>query len=108
MNAENNQIGHDNSRRKFIKKMAYIPPVVMSLSTVPSYATTGSPRQYKDSSQVKDYKHGHNERYEKDDKHVHNERYEKDDKHGHNGRHEKDDKDRRDSKKNWNNPHAKK
>jgi hypothetical protein len=35
MNVENNPIEHDNSRRKFFKKLAYIPPVVMTLSAVP-------------------------------------------------------------------------
>lgn len=39
-----NTSGHDPSRRKFIKKLAYVPPAVLTLSAVPSYATTGSPR----------------------------------------------------------------
>ena len=39
-----NDSGHNPSRRKFIKKLAYVPPVVLTLSAVPSYATTGSPR----------------------------------------------------------------
>jgi len=36
---------HNSSKRKFIKKLAYIPPAVITLNTVPSYANTGSPRQ---------------------------------------------------------------
>jgi hypothetical protein len=44
MNEENKKNGVDNSRRGFIKKLAYIPPVVMTLKAVPSYATTGSSR----------------------------------------------------------------
>lgn len=32
----------NTSRRKFVRKMAYVPPVVMSLTSVPSYATYGS------------------------------------------------------------------
>jgi len=39
-----NESGHNPSRRNFIKKLAYVPPVVLTLSAVPSYATTGSPR----------------------------------------------------------------
>jgi len=34
----------DTSRRKFVRKMAYITPAVITLKSVPSYATTGSPR----------------------------------------------------------------
>ena len=48
MNEVNNNSGVDSSRRGFIKKLAYIPPVVMTLSAAPSYATTGSPRNCKD------------------------------------------------------------
>jgi hypothetical protein len=40
--------GHDSSRRKFIKKLAYVPPVILTLNAVPSYATTGSQRYNKD------------------------------------------------------------
>ena len=39
-----NSSGHDSSRRKFIKTMAYVPPAVMTLTAVPSYASVGSPR----------------------------------------------------------------
>jgi len=35
---------HDSSRRNFIKKLAYVPPVVMTLNAVPAHATTGSNR----------------------------------------------------------------
>jgi len=42
-----NVSGHDSSKRKFIKKLAYIPPVILTLGAVPSYATTGSPRNTK-------------------------------------------------------------
>ena len=46
---ENNKIsGVNSSRRGFIKKLAYIPPVVMTLSATPSYATIGSSRDCKD------------------------------------------------------------
>jgi len=44
MNEEQNNFNIDSSRRKFIKKLAYVPPVVMTLTAVPSYATTGSLR----------------------------------------------------------------
>jgi len=44
MREENNKIKVDSSRRKFIKKLAYMPPVVMTLGAVPSYATVGSHR----------------------------------------------------------------
>lgn len=43
-----NSSGHDPSRRKFIKKLAYVPPAIMTLNAVPSYATTGSPRSKED------------------------------------------------------------
>jgi hypothetical protein len=43
-----NLSGHDPSRRKFIKKIAYVPPAILTLSAVPSYATTGSPRNNHD------------------------------------------------------------
>lgn len=39
---------HDPSRRRFIKKLAYVPPAVLTLTAVPSYATTGSPRSHND------------------------------------------------------------
>jgi len=80
MNAENNPIAHDNSRRKFIKRLAYIPPVVMTLSAVPSYATTGSPRQSKDDRYKKDVKHGKDVKYKKDVKHGHDDKYKKSDR----------------------------
>ena len=48
MNEDNNKSGVDSSRRGFIKKLAYIPPVVMTLSATPSYATIGSGRNCKD------------------------------------------------------------
>jgi hypothetical protein len=35
------------SRREFVKKAAYIPPVILSLAATPSYAKTGS---HKDTS----------------------------------------------------------
>jgi len=35
---------HDSSKRKFIKTMAYVPPAIVTLSAVPSYASAGSPR----------------------------------------------------------------
>ena len=43
-----NESGHNPSRRKFIKKLAYVPPAVLTFSVAPSYATTGSPRSIKD------------------------------------------------------------
>ena len=35
---------HDASRRGFIKKMAYVPPVIMTLGSVPAHASHGSYR----------------------------------------------------------------
>lgn len=32
------------SRREFIKKVAYVAPVVLTLRAVPSFASSGSPR----------------------------------------------------------------
>ena len=32
------------SRREFIKKVAYVAPVVLTLRAVPSFAASGSPR----------------------------------------------------------------
>lgn len=43
-----NRSDHNPSRRNFIKKLAYVPPAVLTLNAVPSYATTGSPRSVKD------------------------------------------------------------
>jgi len=43
---------HEPSRRKFIKKLAYVPPVVMTLTVVPSYATTGSQRSKEDVKEI--------------------------------------------------------
>jgi len=43
---------YDPSRRKFIKKLAYVPPAVLTLTAVPSYATTGSPRVKNDENVV--------------------------------------------------------
>ena len=33
------------SRREFIKKAAYIPPVILTLAAAPSYAKTGSHKE---------------------------------------------------------------
>ena len=41
MNAQN----HDSSRREFIKKMSYVPPVIMTLGSVPAHASHGSYRR---------------------------------------------------------------
>ena len=54
---------HDSSKRKFIKKLVYIPPVILTLGAVPSYATTGSPRNTKDDT---------DNHYDKDDKYSDN------------------------------------
>ena len=35
----------DTSKRKFLKTAAYVAPVVMTLTAVPSYATAGSCNQ---------------------------------------------------------------
>ena len=43
--------GHDSSKRKFIKKLVYIPPVILTLGAVPSHATTGSPRSTGDETE---------------------------------------------------------
>ena len=40
----NNQ---DESRRKFVKKMAYVPPVILTLAAAPSFAKTGSHKEPK-------------------------------------------------------------
>lgn len=40
--------GYDSSRRKFIKKLAYVPPLILTLNAAPSYATTGSQRYKKE------------------------------------------------------------
>lgn len=54
----------DASKRKFIKKLAYVPPVVMTLSAVPSHATTGSPRHKDyDKKNHKDNKHKKNDNH---------------------------------------------
>jgi len=44
MSEESNRSVDNDSRRKFLKKLAYVPPVIMTLTAVPSYATTGSYR----------------------------------------------------------------
>lgn len=43
-----NESDHNPSRRNFIKKLAYVPPAVLTFGVTPSYATTGSPRSIKD------------------------------------------------------------
>ena len=58
MNKDNNKTGVDGSRRGFIKKLAYIPPVVMTLSATPSYATIGSGRNCKDGEHDTNYSGG--------------------------------------------------
>ena len=40
---ENNQ-EFSKSRRGFIKKMAFVPPAIVTLSAIPSIASAGSPR----------------------------------------------------------------
>lgn len=34
--------GHEPSRRKFVKRVAYVAPAILSLAVAPSYAKTGS------------------------------------------------------------------
>jgi hypothetical protein len=60
-----NVSGHDSSKRKFIKKLAYVPPVILTLGAVPSYATTGSPRNTKDDKENHYDKH---DKYKSNDK----------------------------------------
>lgn len=40
---ENNQ-EFNQSRRGFIKKMAFVPPAIVTLSAIPSIASAGSPK----------------------------------------------------------------
>lgn len=48
--------GCDESRRGFIKKLAFVPPAIVTLSAMPSIASAGSPRFNKDKkSYKKDY-----------------------------------------------------
>ena len=42
------------SRREFVKKAAYIPPVILSLAAAPSYAKTGSHKEAERPGPVKD------------------------------------------------------
>lgn len=42
--SEEKKLGVDASKRSFLKKLAYVPPVVMTLNAVPAYATHGSHR----------------------------------------------------------------
>ncbi len=35
----------DNSRRDFLKKTAYVVPLIMTMSVAPSLASAGSPRR---------------------------------------------------------------
>jgi hypothetical protein len=39
---------HKPSRRKFIKKAAYVTPAILSLKVVPAYAKAGSEKPPKD------------------------------------------------------------
>jgi len=41
------------SRREFIKKAAYIPPVILTLAAAPSYAKTGSYKEHGRSDPVR-------------------------------------------------------
>lgn len=34
--------GHDNSKRRFVKAMAYVGPAILTLKAMPSYASSGS------------------------------------------------------------------
>ena len=36
------------SRREFVKRAAYVPPLVLTLAVAPSYAKTGSERKPKE------------------------------------------------------------
>lgn len=42
MDQENNGAPASLSRRKFVTKVAYIAPAILTLSVTPSYASTGS------------------------------------------------------------------
>lgn len=57
-----NNSKHDSSRRDFIKKLAYVPPAVMTLTAVPAHATTGSHRtdRFKKHSGGSNYEGGNN------------------------------------------------
>jgi len=74
MSEENKKLEVNDSRRKFIKKLAYIPPVVMTLHAVPSHATYGSGRhsyeggshEYDDDKKDNDYVHNDDNNYSND------------------------------------------
>lgn len=36
---------HDESRRKFAKKLVYVAPAILTLKALPSFAATGSRRE---------------------------------------------------------------
>jgi len=44
MSEESKKSVENDSRRKFLKKLAYVPPIIMTLTAVPSYANVGSNR----------------------------------------------------------------
>ena len=47
----NKKSGFDKSRRGFIKKLAFVPPAILTLSSLPAMASSGSGYTYnKDSS----------------------------------------------------------
>jgi hypothetical protein len=49
----------DESRRKFVKKMVYVPPAILTLAAAPSFAKNGShkePKPPKDPKPLKDHK----------------------------------------------------
>ena len=49
----------DESRRKFVKKMAYVPPVILTLAAAPSFAKNGShkePKPPKDPKPSREFK----------------------------------------------------
>jgi hypothetical protein len=39
----NRETGYNKSRRGFIKKLAFVPPAIVTLSVIPSIASAGSP-----------------------------------------------------------------
>lgn len=41
---ENNNQDFNSSRRGFIKKMAFVPPAIVTLSAIPAIASAGSPK----------------------------------------------------------------
>lgn len=48
-------IKHDSSRRKFVKTVAYVAPVVLTLNALPSFASTGSGNPYDESNRGDNY-----------------------------------------------------